>query len=151
MSELRIVQAGLQHLDALVPLFDAYRVFYEQKSDVEKAEAFLRERLTGLESIIFLAFQGDEPGGFTQLYPSFSSVSLARIWILNDLFVRPELRGRGIAEALLQRAVTFGEQAGALRLSLATQVENVPAQRLYERLGWQREDGFYHYSLTVEK
>ena len=150
MSDLRVVQAGLQHLDALVPLFDAYRVFYEQESDVEKAEAFLRERLSGLESIIFLAFQGDEPGGFTQLYPSFSSVSLARIWILNDLFVTPEQRGRGLAEALLQRAATFAANAGALRLSLATQVENETAQRLYERLGWQREDGFYHYSLQVE-
>lgn len=151
MSETRIVQAGLQHLDALVPLFDAYRVFYEQESDVEKAEAFLRERLTGLESIIFLAFQGDKPSGFTQLYPSFSSVSLARIWILNDLFVTPESRGKGTAAALLQRAATFAENAGALRLSLATQVENVTAQRLYERLGWQREDGFYHYSLTVRR
>ena len=151
MSELRIIQAGLQHLDALVPLFDAYRVFYEQESDVEKAEEFLRERLSGLESILFLAFQDGEPGGFTQLYPSFSSVSLAHIWILNDLFVTSDLRGRGIAEALLKRAVTFAEHAGAFRLSLATQVENETAQRLYERCGWQREDGFYHYSLTVGK
>lgn len=150
MSDLRVVQAGLQHLDALVPLFDAYRVFYSQPSDVEKAEDFLRERLTGLESIVFLAFQNDQPGGFTQLYPSFSSVSLARIWILNDLFVTPELRGRGVAEALLKRAATFAANAGALRLSLATQVENETAQRLYERLGWRREDGFYHYSLQVK-
>ncbi len=151
MSELRVVQAGSQHLNALAPLFDAYRVFYEQESDVEKAEAFLRERLSGLEAIVFVAFYGDEPGGFTQLYPSFSSVSLSRVWILNDLFVTPELRGRGVAEALLQRAATFAENAGALRLSLATQVENETAQRLYERLGWRREDGFYHYTLKVRK
>ena len=151
MSEVRVVQAGLQHLGALVPLFDAYRVFYEQESDVEKAEAFLRERLTGLESIVLLAFQDDAPAGFTQLYPSFSSVSLARVWILNDLFVTPALRGRGVAEALLKRAATFGENAGALRLDLATQVENETAQRLYERLGWQPEDGFYHYSLQVRQ
>ena len=151
MSELRVVQAGLQHLGALVPLFDAYRVFYEQESDVAKAEAFLRERLTGLESIVFLAFQDDAPAGFTQLYPSFSSVSLARVWILNDLFVTPALRGRGVAEALLKRAATFAENAGALRLDLATQVENETAQRLYERLGWQPEDGFYHYSLQVRQ
>ena len=149
MSEFRIVQGGLQHLDALAPLFDAYRVFYGQASDPGEARAFLHARLSGLESIIFLAFREDEPGGFTQLYPSFSSVSLGRVWILNDLFVTPELRGQGVAEALLNRAATFAEKAGALRLSLATGIENKTAQRLYERTGWRREDDFYHYSLKI--
>ena len=149
MSELRIVQVSLQHLDALTPLFDAYRVFYGQASDPGEARAFLRARLSRLESIIFLAFQEDEPGGFTQLYPSFSSASLGRVWILNDLFVTPELRGQGVAEALLKRAATFAEKAGALRLSLATGVENKTARRLYERTGWRREDDFYHYSLKI--
>ena len=133
VSELRIVQAGIQHLDVLTPLFDAYRVFYKQASDEAAARAYLHARLSGLEAIVFLAFSGDEPAGFTLLYPSFSSVSLGRAWLLNDLFVTSEARGRGVGEALLERAATFGEQTDADKLTLQTQVENETAQRLYER------------------
>ena len=149
MSELRIVQAGMQHLDVLTPLFDAYRVFYKQPSDKEAARAYLHARLGGLEAIVFLAFNGDEPAGFTLLYPSFSSVSLGRAWLLNDLFVTLEARGQGVGEALLKRAATFGEQTGADKLTLQTQVENETAQRLYERLGWQRNTEFFAYTLEL--
>ena len=149
MSDFRIVQAGLHHLEVLTLLFDAYRVFYKQESDPESAERFLHARLSGLEAIVFLAFDGDAPAGFTLLYPTFSSVSLARIWILNDLFVQPELRGQGVGEALLNRAADFAEAAGARRLDLATAVDNETAQRLYERLGWRRRSEFYTYVLAI--
>ena len=146
---MRVVQGGLHHLDVLGPLFDAYRVFYEQVSDLAAARAFLHERLSGLESVIFLAFVGDDPAGFTQLYPTFSSVSLGRTWLLNDLYVAPEQRGGGVGEALLRRAATFAAQTGALRLNLQTATDNEPAQRLYERLGWRRNEAFYQYDLPV--
>lgn len=149
MSELRIVQAGLHHLDVLTPLFDAYRVFYKQASDLDGARHYVHARLSGLEAIVFLAFDGDKPAGFTLLYPSFSSVSLGSAWLLNDLFVTPEARGKGIGEALLTRAADFGKRAGALKLTLATQVENETAQRLYERLGWQKNIEFYHYTFPL--
>jgi len=149
MSDLRIVQAGLHHLDVLAPLFDAYRVFYKQDSDKQKARDFLHARLSGLEAMVFIAFDGDDPAGFTLLYPGFSSVSLGSAWLLNDLFVTPEARGKGVGEALLKRAAEFGKQSGALKLSLATQIENETAQRLYERLGWQRDTEFYHYTLPL--
>ena len=149
MRELRIVQAGMQHLDVLTPLFDAYRVFYEQPSDEKAARAYLHARLSGLDAIVFIAFDGDTPAGFTLLYPSFSSVALGRAWLLNDLFVAPEAREQGVGEALLERAATFGEQTGAAKLTLQTQVENETAQRLYERLGWQRNTEFFAYILKL--
>ena len=149
MSDLRVVQAGLHHLDVLAPLFDAYRVFYKQTSDEKKARGYLHARLSGLEAIVFIAFDGEKPAGFTLLYPSFTSVSLGSAWLLNDLFVTPEARGKGVGEALLKRAAEFGKQSSAYKLTLATQIENETAQRLYERLGWQKNTEFYHYTLPL--
>ena len=77
----------LQHLDKLAHIFDLYRQFCKQNSDINSAKSFLKERIISLESVIFAAFEGDTIVGFTQLYPTFSSVTLQRSWILNDFFV----------------------------------------------------------------
>lgn len=149
MADLKVVQAGLQHLDELAVLFDSYRQFYRQASDITEAKAFLHERLTRGDSVVFIAFLDGEPAGFTQLYPSFSSVSASRIWILNDLFVTEEARRSGVAKALMERAATFGKAAGAARLTLTTEVTNENAQALYEALGWEKDTSFYTYTLSV--
>jgi GNAT superfamily N-acetyltransferase len=144
-----IIRASFEHLDTLSVLFDGYRQFYRQPPDVEAARAFLQARLANEESVIFLA--SGEPGGmgFTQLYPTFSSVSMKRLWILNDLFVAPHARKLGVGEALLERARTFAGETGAKGLMLETAVDNLTAQRLYERLGWERETEFYMYNWRV--
>lgn len=146
---VEVLRATFAHLDALVSLFDGYRQFYKQPSDLEGSRRFLQERLSKGESVIFLAQSGGQARGFTQLYPSFSSVSMKRLWILNDLFVVPEARGQGVGEALLERARSFAIETGAKGLMLETAVDNTPAQRLYERLGWQRDTHFYVYNLGV--
>ena len=148
MPEPKIVQAGLQHLDELAVLFDAYRQFYRQAPDISGAKTFLRERLVQGDSVVFVAFLDGKTAGFTQLYPSFSSVLVARVWILNDLFVAPEARRKGVARGLLERAASFGEEAGAAWLSLQTEVTNEAAQALYKALGWERVTSFYTYSLS---
>ena len=107
-------------------------------------ETFLRERIEQNESIIFVAMDGEKALGFTQLYPSFSSVSAQRLWILNDLFVVPEARGKGVGEAILNHAKQFAKATNSKGLSLET-AENNPAQKLYEKLNWQKEEGFLHY------
>ncbi len=148
---MQTTQANLAHLDAVVTLFDGYRQFYQQPHDLDGARRFISERLTSGDSVIFLALD-DETGdalGFTQLYPSFSSVSMAPLWILNDLFVAKAARGRGVGAALLQRAAEWGAETGAVRLELQTEVDNVVAQRLYEKAGWTRETNAYHYSLPI--
>lgn len=157
---MNIIRAQFNHLEAVSSLLDGYRQFYRQSSNLDGARHFIGERLTKDDSVIFLALddkEGDKESdkedaalGFTQLYPSFSSVSMAPIWILNDLFVAASARGRGVGEALLLHAAAFGAQSGAVRLELGTEITNVTAQRLYERLGWQREEDFYHYGLPID-
>lgn len=142
-------RATLGDLDALTPLFDAYRVFYRQTSDPAVAHAFLAARLQHDESVVLIARSAGTAVGFTQLYPVFSSVSAQRIWILNDLFVAAAARQRGIARALMSAARAFAAETGALRLVLETAEDNHPAQALYESLGYVREAGTRHYSLAL--
>ena len=148
MAGIQIVRASIKELDDLVPLFDAYRGFYEASSDHAAARAFLTERIERDESVIFLAYASPHvPVGFTQMYPSFSSVSLKRLWILNDLFVRSDVRRGGVGRALLERARQHAVETGAKGLVLSTGVMNKPAQTLYESCGWQRDDEFFQYHL----
>jgi GNAT superfamily N-acetyltransferase len=147
-ADLTIQRAALEDLDDLVPLFDEYRGFYDKESDHAAARAFLTERIRRDESVIFLAYASPrEPVGFTQLYPSFSSVSLMRLWILNDLFVRSDIRRGGVGRALLERARQHAIETHAKGLVLNTAVTNKPAQALYESCGWQREEEFFQYNL----
>jgi GNAT superfamily N-acetyltransferase len=146
VAEIRTVRAEVDDLDALVPLFDGYRVFYGQSSDPEGARAFLADRLKRGESVVFLAVAGGPIVGFIQLYPSFSSVSMRRLWILNDLFVAPETRRSGAGRALLARAERWAKETGAKGLILTTAVTNLAAQRLYEAAGWTKDDEFAHYT-----
>ncbi|MBI3759166.1 MAG: GNAT family N-acetyltransferase [Deltaproteobacteria bacterium] len=149
---IRVFRAGLQDLNAAAPLFDAYRQFYQQAGNRAAAEAFLRQRLEAGESAIFLAADdafAAEPLGFMQLYPLFSSVRLLRAWLLNDLFVDPRGRQRGIGTALLREAESFGRQSGARVLQLETGEENKTAQRLYEALGWVRVSGRFSYERPL--
>jgi len=146
---MNVRPANPSDLDAVTGLFDAYRRFYRLPSDPARARKFIQDRLTREDSVIFLAEHDDQVLGFTQLYPSLSSLSTARVWVLNDLFVAPEGRRKGVGEALLARARWHAEETGAAYLELATEQSNVDAQRLYERLGWRKDDGHFHYSLSL--
>jgi ribosomal protein S18 acetylase RimI-like enzyme len=145
-----ILSAGISHLDDLVPLFDAYRVFYGQPSEPGPCRSFLAERLTGRESVVYLALDEDtqQPLGFVQLYPLFSSVSVQRLWIVNDLFVQPGARKRGVAAGLLERCHTLARETGAKGLQLETATDNHAAQRLYERTGFTRIDAIFYFLKT---
>jgi len=142
-------RAGLADLDVLIPLFDGYRQFYGQRSDVAAASAFLAERLRRDESVIFIAIGDEEALGFTQLYPSFSSVSVKRLWILNDLFVSPAARRGGVGRRLLERARDWAVETDAKGLTLTTALTNAAARSLYESCGWRLDDEFAHYQLLV--
>lgn len=141
-------RATLDDLPALVPLFDGYRVFYKQPSDPAGAEAFLRERLEQDEAVVFLAEADGQAVGFTLLYPSFSSVRMASIWVLNDLFVSPDARRTGAGRALLDAAHEHARATGAIVVVLATGHANTTAQRLYEATGFE-QDPVYTYIRKV--
>jgi GNAT superfamily N-acetyltransferase len=146
---MEIRAATCADISALALLFDAYRQFYGQPSDVAGAADFLSLRLEHLQSTIFVAQSATRLIGFTQLYPSFSSTRMAPILILNDLFVAPDARKQGVAAALLRAAADFARAQGALRLTLSTAHDNLAAQALYEREGWTRDTAFRTYNLAL--
>ena len=149
MSAITIRQAVLSDIEALSILFDGYRQFYERESDVAGARQFLLDRFEHGESVLFIAHDGDEPVGFTQLYPSFSSVSMGRIYVVNDLFVNECGRRSGVGSALLAAAVAYAKTVGAIRLALSTACTNATAQSLYEAEGWKRDDDFFYTYTTA--
>lgn len=149
MNKIEVRQAVLSDIETVVCLFDEYRQFYGRESNADAGRTFLLSRFNHGESVIFIATNGDEPIGFTQLYPSFSSLSLARAFILNDLYVRPSARRLGAGEQLLKSAAEYAKTLGAAWLTLSTAVTNESAQALYEKHGWQRDHEFLVYNLSV--
>lgn len=149
MDTITIRQAVLSDLEALVPLFDAYRQFYGRDSDNAAAQAFLLARFNHGESVLFIAHDAGVAVGFAQLYPGFSSISLARSFLLNDLFVHERSRGKKVASRLIAAAVEFAKSLGAVRLSLSTATTNKSAQALYQAVGWQRDEQFLYYYFVI--
>ena len=145
---MSIQRATINELDSIAELFDSYRVFYHQESNLEGASNFLKERLVNEDSVVFIAYDEGNPIGFVQLYPTFSSVSMKKSWVLNDLFVNGAARKKGFGEKLIKRAIEFAEETGAKGLFLETGHDNVIAQKLYEKIGFMKETNyFYYYSL----
>ena len=146
----RIIQANESHSHDIAPLFNEYRQFYGSKDDVEAGELFIRTRLHEGSSVIFFARSPQGLGlGFVQLYPSFSSLILAPIFILTDVFVTQHARCVGLGRALVQRAADYARSQGARYLVLETQKENLRAQGLYEALGFVRDQQFVTYELEL--
>lgn len=146
---MKIYQATQEDINGVAELFNSYRVFYKQPSNIKAAEDFVRERMEKKESVIFTAVENGEYIGFTQLYPAFSSVSMKRIWILNDLFVTAESRNKGAGRQLLHAAKQFAKETDAKGLKLQTAVDNISAQHLYESDGWVKDEQFFYYELNV--
>lgn len=143
-----VKRAGLADLDVAAALFDAYRGFYGQPSDRERARRWLEDRLFRDEAVVLLAEIERTAVGFTLLYPMWSSVSTGRVFVLNDLFVAATARRRGVAIALLEAARDHGRSHGALRLVLETARDNLAAQALYRRAGWH-DDATQWFSLPL--
>ena len=141
---MKTIQATTEHLEDLVTLFDAYRIFYEQKSDKESAKQFLLDRISKNESVIYITYIDDFAAGFTQLYPSFSSVSMKRSFILNDLYVDINYRKKGVGSVLLNKDKDLCKEKNYKGVGLQTGIEN-QAQFLYESLGWEKEPYFDYF------
>lgn len=147
---MNVFRADTRHVDEVSRLFDLYRQFYEKSPNPEGCRRFIEARLENDESVIFAAASADGSMlGFTQLYHSFCSVEMYELIYLYDLFVLPEARGRGVARALMEAARKHGVDRGAGRLQLETATDNHTAQRLYEGLGWKRDEMFYTYQLEL--
>ena len=147
-----IKQIEIDNLSQLVPLFDQYMVFYEQESNPEKYEAYLRERIQNNEATVFIAYDEKQSAiGFVLNYHSFSSVSQGKIIVLNDLYVIQAQRKKGVGQSLIERTFKFAQDCGAVRVDLGTAKSNIIAQGLYEKLGFVKDTEFYSYSYRLNK
>ena len=147
---ITVCTGELKHLPDLVPLFDAYRQFYKQASNLEGARAYLLDRLSHGEATVFMAYDGPRAVGFTLLYDTFTSVAMKPLCILNDLYTIPEARGKGAGTALIARAREHALAKGAFRLRLRTAHDNLTAQGVYEKLGFKRDEIYFTYDLNPE-
>jgi ribosomal protein S18 acetylase RimI-like enzyme len=142
--------ADVADAERVAPLFDAYRQFYGLAPAPELARAFLAERLSRGESVVLFAEDaGAAVLGFVQMYPTFSSLRAARTFVLYDLFVDPAARQGGVGRRLMQAAAEEARRRGGVSLVLSTARTNATAQRLYESLGWVRDEEFYEYNLSL--
>jgi ribosomal protein S18 acetylase RimI-like enzyme len=152
---LLVEPAHLSDIDLVAPLFDSYRQFYGAPPDLPAARDFLEARLARGESVVLMAILESEDGGndavagFAQLYPSFSSLALARTMVLNDLFVAPEYRRLGVARRLVEEYVEYARRACAVRIELATQLTDGNALALYESEGFARDTEFVHLERAL--
>lgn len=143
---MTIIKADIHNLNDLIPLFDGYRIFYRQASDYSGAKTFLEQRIRNNESVIYIAYNNENAVGFTQLYPIFSSVSMQPMYLLNDLYVKKNYRGKGVGKALIDATKNLCCDLKYKGLVLQTESHN-PAQKLYEREGFIKDPDFHYYWL----
>ena len=150
---MRIVQATLEHLDQLTPLFIKYRELFGQVAYPESSRKFLSTRISRKESVIYLAMPDDEERilDFCQLYPSYSSLSLKRVWILNDIYVCEEARRQLVADHLIQAAKKMAKETQAIRMRVSSSINNDVAHKLYESLGFVEDHEFKNFILPISQ
>jgi len=149
---MNIINATIKDIETAAELFNEYRVFYGKPSDIVEARKFLADRINNNESVIYIAYDENGVGmGFTQLYPLFSSTRLSKLWLLNDLYVNEKFRKKGAAEALLERAKQLAVETGSCGLTLETANNNLLAQNLYEKNGWQRDEEHTFFLWEIKR
>ena len=142
---MHILNVTKEELGKVIPLFNQYRQFYNQPSNLKGAATFLSARIELNQSIIFLAEVEGQQAGFVQLYPVFSSVSMRKAFILNDLYVEKSFRELGVAQALIEKCFAFCEQEQATYITLQTAPANQAAKRLYEKMGMEIDTEYNSY------
>jgi ribosomal protein S18 acetylase RimI-like enzyme len=146
-----VKQATIENLEEIAKIFDEYRMFYKQESDINGAKSFLFDRFEHLESVIFIAIDNESNNiiGFTQLYPTFSSVLMKRSYTLNDLYVKENYRKNGVAKLLMEKTKSYAMMTKAKGIGLSTAIDNENAQKLYENIGYKKNQDFYQYYLNI--
>jgi GNAT superfamily N-acetyltransferase len=145
--------ATCDDLRALLTLIADYQRFYagSARADDHNERFFARFIAPSDVGMLLVASGGGdgEPAGYACLYWTFSSVSATDVVLLNDLYVRPEIRGAGVGEALVAATVVVAGERGASHVRWFTALDNRRAQRLYERLGADRS-AWFEYEIALQ-
>lgn len=148
---MAITRVGESDLAEVVPLLGAYLEFYETHREPEAIAAFCRALFADPEHEGVQLVARDDGGtavGVATVFWSWSTTQLGRLAIMNDLFVAPEARGRGTAEALIGACHDLAREHGCVALEWQTALDNHRAQKVYERVGGQRSQ-WLTYELAV--
>jgi len=144
-------KAEEKDIDYLSELFDNYRVFYRKESDIKNAKEFLKERISNKDSEIFVAENNEQKLiGFVQLYPLFSSTRMKKLWLLNDLFVNPEYRKKGVSIRLIEKAKELVKNSNACAMFLETEKSNMVGNNLYPKTGFELNQGSNFYEWNIK-
>ncbi|MBV7506694.1 GNAT family N-acetyltransferase [Bacillus sp. sid0103] len=146
-TKLIVRQATIEDLPKLVPIFDSYREYFKHPKNPSKVENFLYEKFEHLESVIFIAEQESEVIGFAQLYPIFSSLSLQRVWLLNDFYIAEDCRNRGIGKQLFAKVKEFTLLTKSKGIELSVEHSNERAWHFWEKQGFKIDNEFRYYFL----
>ncbi len=149
LMEIKLCE--INDLERLAPLFDDYRQHFKQASDLESVRNYLQQRLEANETKIYLVQTGEELHGFVLLYPSFSSIGLAPIWILNDFYLKSGNQKRLMAKALLDQIRLDCHDAGGIRIEVTTRKENHKLHKLYKEYGFEKDYKYDYYFLQLTK
>jgi len=145
--EIRL--ARTDEIEEMLPLIRAYCEFYE----TEPNDAGLREMFETLitdpgQGAVFIAREDDRAVGFATVDWKWSSLKAAQLGYLEDLFVDPAARGRGIADTLIEACAELCRERGLTAMQWLTAPDNHRAQKVYNRTGAEF-DTFIEYDLSL--
>ena len=145
-----ITRVGERDLGELLPLMRGYCDFYEVAPSDEALLALSRALISDpeREGVQLLARNDGRAVGFATIFWSWATTSAERIGVMNDLFVAPEARGTGVAEALIEACRAECTTRGAGKLTWQTAPDNAAAIKVYDRVGATR-DQWLDYWLPV--
>lgn len=146
-----IIESSRKYLTQLAKLVDEYRSFCNFESSPKETEEFLLGLMDRGDAVTFIAVDEttDTVMGFVNLYPCYSTLALQRLWILNDLGVAKEFRGQGISKALIEKALIFAKETGAIRVELKTERANSLARNLYKTIGFKVDNANIYYRVPI--
>ncbi len=148
---LQVRKLTEKYIDKLVDVVDEYREFCGFSRSYKETKEFLLYLLVEKKSTTFIAINSDdEVMGFINLYPSYSTLALRKIWILNDLAVSTKFRRLGVAQLLIKQGLLFAQETGAIRVELKTEKSNLGAQKLYSEIGFNIDNDNIYYRVPVK-
>jgi GNAT superfamily N-acetyltransferase len=152
MGAHEITTVEERDLDELLPLMRGYCEFYEVAPSDADLLAMSRVLIDDQEREGLQLIARDADGkavGFATIFWTWQTLSASRLGVMNDLFVAPDARGGGLADALIEACAERCRGRGIESLEWQTANDNHRAQAVYDRIGGEKSERWLDYSLAV--